>query len=225
VVERGRGAGTRLGNSVPEYWRAVCEGRSGVGPITRFDAKRLDSRIAAEVKSFDPLKVIEKKELKKLDLFIQYAIVAGVEAVEDAKIDFSQVDPTRAGALVGSGIGGILTILEWHRVLLEKGPNRVSPFFVPSLIVNMASGQLSIRYKLKGPNSAVVTACATGNHAIGDAFRIIQRGDADLMVAGGSEAIIDELPLGGVGQGEALSPRDGEPTPAARPVHGSPHRL
>jgi hypothetical protein len=209
--------GARASIVVPEYWRAICEGRSGVGPITRFDPKRLDARIAAEVKGFDPLKVIEKKELKKLDLFIQYAIAAGVEAVEDAKIDFSQVDPTRAGALVGSGIGGILSILEWHRVLLERGPSRVSPFFVPSLIVNMASGQLSIRYKLKGPNSAVVTACATGNHAIGDAFKIIQRGDADLMVAGGSEAIIDELPLGGFAQMKALSTRNDEPTRASRP--------
>jgi 3-oxoacyl-[acyl-carrier-protein] synthase II len=127
------------------------------------------------------------------------------------------VDPTRAGALVGSGIGGILSILEWHRVLLEKGPGRISPFFIPSLIVNMASGQLSIRYKLKGPNSSVVTACATGNHAIGDAFRIIQRGDADLMVAGGSEAIIDELPLGGFAQMKALSTRNDEPVRASRP--------
>ena len=217
VVVTGLGAVTPLGNSVPEYWRAVCDGRSGVGPITRFDPKRLDARIAAEVKGFDPLKVIEKKELKKLDLFIQYALVAGVEAIEDAKVDFSQVDPTRAGALVGSGIGGILSVLEWHKVLLEKGPGRISPFFIPSLIVNMASGQLSIRYKLKGPNSSVVTACATGNHAIGDAFRIIQRGDADLMVAGGSEAIIDELPLGGFAQMKALSTRNDDPARASRP--------
>ena len=217
VVVTGLGAVTPLGNSVPEYWRAICESRSGVGPITRFDPKRLDSRIAAEVKGFDPLKVIEKKELKKLDLFIQYAIAAGVEAVEDAKVDFAQVDPTRAGALVGSGIGGILTILDWHRVILEKGPKRVSPFFIPSLIVNMASGQLSIRYNLKGPNSSVVTACATGNHAIGDAFKIIQRGDADLMVAGGSEAIIDELPIAGFAQMKALSTRNDEPTRASRP--------
>jgi 3-oxoacyl-[acyl-carrier-protein] synthase II len=217
VVVTGLGAVTPVGNSVPEYWRAVCEGRSGVGPITRFDPKRLDSRIAGEVKGFDPLKVIEKKELKKLDLFIQYALAAGVEAVEDAKIDFSQFDPTRGGALIGSGIGGILSVLEWHRVILEKGPSRVSPFFVPSLIVNMAAGQISMRYKLKGPNSSVVTACATGNHAIGDAFKIIQRGDADLMVAGGSEAIIDELPLGGFAQMKALSTRNDEPERASRP--------
>jgi 3-oxoacyl-[acyl-carrier-protein] synthase II len=217
VVVTGLGAVTPLGNSVPEYWRGVCEGRSGVGPITRFDAKRLDARIAAEVKGFDPLRVIEKKELKKLDLFIQYALVAGVEAVEDAKIDFSGVDPTRAGALVGSGIGGILSILEWHRVLLEKGPGRISPFFVPSLIINMASGHLSMRYRLKGPNSAVVTACATGNHAIGDAFRIIQRGEADIMVAGGSEAIIDELTIGGFCSMKALSTRNDDPERASRP--------
>jgi 3-oxoacyl-[acyl-carrier-protein] synthase II len=217
VVVTGLGAVTPLGNSVPEYWRAVCEGRSGVGPITRFDPTRLDVRIAAEVKGFDPLRVIEKKDLKKLDLFIQYAIAAGVEAVEDAKIDFAHVEPTRAGALIGSGIGGILTILEWHRVLLEKGPGRISPFFIPSLIVNMAAGQLSMRYKLKGPNSSVVTACATGNHAIGDAFRIIQRGEADLMLAGGSEAIIDELPLGGFASMKALSTRNDEPERASRP--------
>ena len=217
VVVTGLGAVTPVGNSVPEYWRAVCEGRSGVGPITRFDAKRLDTRIAAEVKGFDPLRVIEKKEVKKLDLFLQYALSAGVEAVEDAKIDFAQVDSTRAGSLVGSGIGGILSVLEWHRVLLERGPSRISPFFIPSLIVNMASGQLSLRYKLKGPNSSVVTACATGNHAIGDAFRIIQRGDADLMLAGGSEALIGELPLAGFGQMKALSTRNDEPTRASRP--------
>ncbi len=225
VVVTGLGAVTPLGNSVPEYWRAICEGRSGVGPITRFDPKRLDARIAAEVKGFDPLKVIEKKELKKLDLFIQYALAAGVEAVEDAKVDFSQMDPARAGALVGSGIGGILSILEWHRVLLEKGPSRISPFFIPSLIVNMASGQLSIRYKLKGPNSSVVTACATGNHAIGDAFKIIQRGDADLMVAGGSEAIIDELPIGGFAQMKALSTRNDEPDAGLAALRRRPRRI
>ena len=217
VVVTGLGAVTPLGNSVPEFWRAISEGRSGVATITRFDPKRLDCRIAAEVKGFEPLKVIEKKELKKLDLFIQYAIVAGVEAVESAKIDFSQVDPTRAGALVGSGIGGILSVLEWHKVLLEKGPSRVSPFFVPSLIVNMASGQLSIRYKLKGPNSSVVTACATGNHAIGDATRIIQRGDADVMIAGGAEAIIIPLTIAGFCQMKAMSTRNEEPTKASRP--------
>src|SRR5262249_32979219 len=217
VVVTGLGVLTPVGNSVPEYWTAICAGRSGIGPITRFDAKRIDTRIAGEVRGFDPLRVIEKKELKKVDLFIQYALAAGVEAAEDAKIDWSKVDPTRAGCLVGSGIGGILAILDWHKVILEKGPGRVSPFFIPSLIANMASGQLSLRYKLKGPNSSVVTACATGNHSIGDAFRLIQRGDADLMLAGGSEAILAELPLAGFCSMKAMSTRNDEPTRASRP--------
>ena len=217
VVVTGLGVVTPLGNAASAFWTAVCEGRSGIGPITHFDPKRLDARIAGEVKGFDPLRVIEKKELKKLDLFIQYAISAGVDAVADAGLDFAQVDPVRAGALIGSGIGGIQAILEWHSVLLEKGPGRISPFFIPSLIVNMASGQLSMRYKLKGPNSAVVTACATGNHAIGDAFKIIQRGDADVMLAGGSEAIIAELPIAGFCSMKALSTRNDEPERASRP--------
>jgi 3-oxoacyl-[acyl-carrier-protein] synthase II len=217
VVVTGLGAVTPVGDSAEVFWAAVCEGRSGVGPITHFDAKDLEVRIAAEVKSFDPLRVIEKKDLKKLDLFIQYAIAAGVDAVENAKLDFTQVDSTRAGCLVGSGIGGIQSILHWHGVLREKGPGRISPFFIPSLIVNMASGQLSMRYKLKGPNSSVVTACATGNHAIGDAFRIIQRGDADVMLAGGSEAIIAELPIAGFCSMKALSARNDEPERASRP--------
>jgi 3-oxoacyl-[acyl-carrier-protein] synthase II len=152
-----------------------------------------------------------------MDRFIHYALAAGVEAVEDAKVDFAQVDATRAGCLVGSGIGGIESILDWHKVLLDRGPGRISPFFVPALIVNMASGQLSMRYKLKGPNSAVITACATGNHAIGDAFKVIQRGDADLMLAGGSEAIIIELCLAGFCSMKALSTRNDEPARASRP--------
>jgi len=217
VVVTGVGAVTPIGNSAREFWAAACEGRSGVGPITRFDAKNLTARIAGEVKGFDPLRLVEKKDVKKMDLFIQYAIAAGVDAVEDAKVDFAHVDPVRAGCLIGSGIGGIGTVLEWHKVMLEKGPGRVSPFFVPALIVNMASGQLSMRYKLKGPNSAVVTACATGNHAIGDAFKIIQRGDADLMLAGGSEAIILELCLAGFCSMKALSTRNDEPERASRP--------
>src|SRR5262249_31784844 len=217
VVVTGLGALTPVGNTAPEFWTAICEGRSGVGPITRFDAQRLDTRIAAEVKGFDPLRVVEKKDLKKLDLFIQYAIAAGVEAVEDAKLDFTQIDGTRAGCLIGSGIGGIESILDWHSVLQQKGPGRISPFFIPSLIVNMASGQLSMRYRLKGPNSAVITACATGNHAIGDAFKIIQRGDADLMLAGGSEAIIVELCVAGFCSMKALSTRNDDPTRASRP--------
>ncbi|HEV8309899.1 MAG TPA: beta-ketoacyl-ACP synthase II [Methylomirabilota bacterium] len=217
VVVTGVGAVTPVGNTAAEFWAAVCEGRSGIGPITRFDPTRLDARIAGEVKGFDPLRYVEKKEVKKMDRFIHYALAAGVDAVEDTKIDFSQVDPARAGCLIGSGIGGIESILQWHDVLKEKGPGRISPFFVPSLIVNMASGHLSMRYKLKGPNSAVITACATGNHAIGDAFKIIQRGDADVMLAGGSEAIITELCIGGFSTMKALSTRNDEPRRASRP--------
>jgi 3-oxoacyl-[acyl-carrier-protein] synthase II len=213
----GLGAVTPVGNSVPEYWAALCEGRSGIGPITHFDASRLDTRIAGEVKGFDPSRLFEKKDVKKMDRFIHLAVAAGVEAAEDAKVDFAQVDPARAGCLIGSGIGGIQTIIEWHKVLIERGPGRISPFFVPSLIANMASGQLSIRYRLKGPNSAVSTACATGNHAIGDAFKVIQRGDADLMLAGGSEAILIELCLAGFSNMKALSTRNDEPARASRP--------
>jgi 3-oxoacyl-[acyl-carrier-protein] synthase II len=217
VVVTGVGAVTPVGNTARDFWTAVCEGRSGIAPITHFDPKRLDARIAGEVKGFDPLRFVDKKDVKKMDRFIHFTLAAGAEAVEDAKIDFDAVDPTRAGCLVGSGIGGVYTILEWHRVLLEKGPGRISPFFIPAVIVNMASGQLSLRYKLKGPNSSVITACATGNHAIGDACRIIQRGEADLMLAGGSEAMINELCVAGFCSMKALSTRNDEPERASRP--------
>jgi len=217
VVVTGVGAVTPVGNTARDFWTAVCEGRSGIGPVTHFDPQRLDARIAGEVKGFDPLRFVDKKDVKKMDRFIHFTLAAGAEAVEDAKIDFDAVDPTRAGCLVGSGIGGVYTILEWHKVLLEKGPGRISPFFIPAVIVNMAAGQLSLRYKLKGPNSAVITACATGNHAIGDACRIIQRGEADLMLAGGSEAMINELCMAGFCSMKALSTRNDEPERASRP--------
>ncbi len=217
VVVTGVGAVTPVGNTARDFWTAVCEGRSGIGPVTHFDPQRLDARIAGEVKGFDPLRFVDKKDVKKMDRFIHFTLAAGAEAVEDAKIDFDAVDPTRAGCVVGSGIGGVYTILEWHKVLLEKGPGRISPFFIPAVIVNMASGQLSLRYKLKGPNSAVITACATGNHAIGDACRIIQRGEADLMLAGGSEAMINELCMAGFCSMKALSTRNDEPERASRP--------
>jgi 3-oxoacyl-[acyl-carrier-protein] synthase II len=220
VVVTGVGAVTPVGNTAREFWASVCEGRSGVGLITAFDPKRVDARIAGEIKDFDPLRFIDKKDVKKMDRCIHFAVAAGADAVEDAKIDWDQVDATRAGCLVGSGIGGIFSILEWHKVLLEKGPSRISPFFIPAVIINMASGQLSLRYKLKGPNSAVVTACATGNHAIGDAYRLIQRGEADLMLAGGAEAMINELCVAGFCSMKALSTRNDEPHRASRPFDG-----
>ncbi len=217
VVVTGLGALTPVGNSAEEYWGAITRGRSGIGPITRFDAKNLPTRIAGEVRNFDPLKWVDKKEARRLDPYLQYAIACAAMAVEDAALNLEKVEQTRFGVLVGSGIGGIITLLENHKVLLEKGPDRVSPFFIPMLIVNMASGLISMRYGAKGPNSAVVTACATGNHAIGDAFKIIQRGDADVMIAGGAEAIITELTFAGFCQMKAMSTRNDEPAKASRP--------
>jgi 3-oxoacyl-[acyl-carrier-protein] synthase II len=217
VVVTGLGALTPVGNSAEEYWAAITQGKSGIGPVTKFDAKNLPTRIAGEIKNFDPLKWVDKKEARRLDPYLKYAIACAAMAVEDAALNVEKVERTRFGVLVGSGIGGITTLLESHKDLLEKGPDRVSPFFIPMLIINMASGLISMRYGAKGPNSAVVTACATGNHAIGDAFRIIQRNDADVMIAGGAEAIITELTFAGFCQMKAMSTRNDEPTKASRP--------
>ena len=178
---------------------------------------RLPTRIAGEVKGFEPLKYIDKKDDRKLDPFLKFAIACAVMAVEDAGLVLRQIDKTRFGVLVGSGIGGITTLLDTHDVLNAKGPDRVSPFFIPMLIINMASGLISMRFGAKGPNSSVVTACATGNHAIGDAMKIIQRGDADVMIAGGAEAIIIPLTIAGFCQMKAMSTRNDEPTKASRP--------
>jgi 3-oxoacyl-[acyl-carrier-protein] synthase II len=217
VVITGLGALTPVGNSVDEYWTGILQGRSGIGPITRFDASGYSTRIAGELRNFDPLKWMEKKEARRLDPYLQYAVASAAMAVDDSGLDFDKEDRNRAGVLVGSGIGGITTLLETHKVLLEKGPDRVSPFFIPMMIVNMAPGLISMRYGLKGPNSSVITACATGNHAIGDAFKIIQREDADVMVAGGAEAIIMPLTIAGFCQMKAMSTRNAEPEKASRP--------
>ena len=225
VVVTGLGALTPVGNTAEELWSGLTRGRSGVGPITKFDATEKDpsgafryaTRIAGEVKHFDPLRYVDKKEARRLDPYLQYAIACAVMAVEDAGLDTGKVDRARFGVLIGSGIGGISTLLENHRTLLDKGPERVSPFFVPMLIINMASGLVSMRFGAKGPNSAVVTACATGNHAIGDAFRLIQRGDADVMIAGGAEAIIIPLTIAGFCSMKAMSTRNDAPEKASRP--------
>jgi 3-oxoacyl-[acyl-carrier-protein] synthase II len=217
VVITGLGAVTPLGNTAEEFWAGLVEGRSGIGPITRFDASALPTRIAGELKGFDALKFIDRKDDRKLDPFLKYALACAQMAVDDAGLKIDEVDATRFGTLVGSGIGGISTLLESHSTLLSKGPDRVSPFFIPMLIINMASGLISMRFGAKGPNSAVVTACATGNHAIGDATRIIQRGEADVMLAGGSEAIIIPLCIAGFCQMKAMSTRNDEPTRASRP--------
>jgi len=217
VVITGVGAVTPVGNTAEEFWAALLQGRSGIGPITRFDATGYATRIAGEVKGFDSLKYIDRKDDRKLDPFLKYAIACAQMAVDDAGIKPDQVDGTRFGVLVGSGIGGITTLLESHSVLLSKGPDRVSPFFIPMLIINMASGLISMRFGARGPNSSVVTACATGNHAIGDAMKIIQRGDADVMIAGGAEAIIIPLTIAGFCQMKAMSTRNDEPARASRP--------
>jgi 3-oxoacyl-[acyl-carrier-protein] synthase II len=217
VVVTGLGTLSPVGNTADEFWSALVQGRSGVGLITKFDTAGYPTRIAGEVKNFDPLNFVDKKEARRLDPYLQYAVASSVLAVQDAALDTGKVDGTRFGVLIGSGIGGISTLLESHRNLLEKGPDRVSPFFIPMLIANMASGLVSIRFGAKGPNSAVVTACATGNHAIGDSFKIIQRGDADLMIAGGSEAIIIPLTIAGFCSMKAMSTRNDEPTKAMRP--------
>ena len=217
VVITGVGAVTPVGNTAEEFWAALIQGKSGIGPITRFDATPLPTRIAGELKGFDPLRYMDKKDDRKFDPFLKYAIACAAMAVEDAGLNVERVDRTRFGVLVGSGIGGISTLLETHKILLEKGPDRVSPFFIPMLIVNMASGLISMRFGAKGPNSSVVTACATGNHAIGDAMKIIQRNDADVMIAGGSEAIILPLTFAGFCQMKAMSTRNDDPGRASRP--------
>jgi len=217
VVITGIGLISPLGVGTEENWKGMLSGKSGIGPITRFDATDYPVRIAGEVRGFDPLEFIEKRELRKMDLFSQYALAATELAIRDAELKIEGVDAERIGVLVGSGIGGILFI-EWqHSVLLEKGPRKISPFFIPGLIVNMAAGLISIRYGAKGPNSATCTACSTGAHAIGDSYEIILRGDADVMIAGGTEGAVAPLAVAGFASMRALSTRNEEPTKASRP--------
>ena len=206
-----------LGIGNEPNWRGLLEGRSGVGRITKFDPAAFACQIAGEVHGFEPEQWIEKKEVKKSDTFIHYAIVAAQMAVDDAGLDTAKYDHERLGVIIGSGIGGLPLIEEMHTKMLERGPSRVSPFFIPGLIINLAAGQISIRFNCKGPNSAPATACATGAHAIGDAFKIIQRDDADVMFAGGTEAVITPLAIGGFAAMRALSTRNDDPQHASRP--------
>jgi len=217
VVITGIGLVTPLGLGTQKNWEMLLAGRSGIGPITKFDASRFSTRIAGEVRNFDPVDFIDKKEVRKMDLFIQFALAAAQFAVEDSGINLALLEGDRCGVYVGSGIGGIGTIEETHKVLLEKGPSRVSPFFLVSVIINEASGQISIKYKSKGPNSAVVTACTTATHCLGDSFRLIARGDAEIMIAGGSEASVTPLGVAGFCSMKALSERNDEPEKASRP--------
>jgi 3-oxoacyl-[acyl-carrier-protein] synthase II len=217
VVVTGVGLVSPLAIGTAENWQALVEGRSGVGPITRFDATDYPCRIAGEVRGFDPADYVEKKEIKKSDTFIHYAVAAASFAVDDAGLEIGPGEAERVGVIIGSGIGGLPLIESTHTLVMERGPGRISPFFIPGLIVNMAAGQVSIRYGAKGPNSATCTACTTGLHAVGDAFRLIQRGDADAMIAGGTEAVITPLAVGGFAAMRALSTRNDEPERASRP--------
>jgi 3-oxoacyl-[acyl-carrier-protein] synthase II len=198
-------------------WSNLLAGVSRVGPISRFDTASFPVRIASEVQNFDPLKFIEKKEIKKMDPFIHYAVAASQEAMDDSGLRVTPENSTRFGVYIGSGIGGFGVIEREHEKFLKGGPGRISPFFIPAAIVNLASGQVSIRFGLKGPNSATCTACSTGAHAVGDSFKIIARGDADAMLCGGAEAAITPMGVGGFAAMRALSTRNDEPTRASRP--------
>jgi 3-oxoacyl-[acyl-carrier-protein] synthase II len=217
VVITGLGIVSPLGIGLEENWDAVSNGRSGIGPITRFDPKDLSAKIAGEVKKFNPEDYIEPKEIKKMDTFLHYSFAAGKMAVADSGLVINDENAERVGVLVGSGLGGLTTIEKYHSLMLEKGPKKISPFFIPMLIVNLAPGHISMYFGCKGPNSSIVTACATGNHSIGEAFKIIQRGDADAMIAGGVESTITPLAIGGFCAMKALSTRNDEPQRASRP--------
>ena len=217
VVVTGLGLITPLGMGVETTWENLINGKSGIGKITCFDTSAFPTQIAGEVKNFNPEDFIEVKDIKKMDRFIHLAVAAATIALEGSGLKITDDNAERVGVIVGSGIGGLGTIEHYHSVLLERGPRRITPFFIPMLVINLASGQISIRFGAKGPNSAVSTACATGNHSIGDAFKIIQRGEADAMIAGGAEAVITPLGIGGFNAMKALSTRNNEPEKASRP--------
>ena len=217
VVITGIGLVSPLGVGTQTNWDNLLQGKSGVSRISRFDVSDYTSKIAGQVSDFDPLDFLDKKEIRKMDLFIQFAFAAAEMAVKDSGVDSASLKGDRTGVYIGSGIGGIGFIEDTHRTLIEKGPGRVTPFFLVSSIINEASGQISIKYEAKGPNSATATACTTSTHAIGDSFRIIARGDADIMIAGGAEAPITPLGVAGFCAMRALSVRNDEPEKASRP--------
>ena len=217
VVVTGVGLLSSVGTGTVDCWSAVCQGKNGIGPITQFEASDFACRIAGEVKGFDPLLYIDKKDVKKMGRFIQFAMAASEFAVHSARLEISPQNAESVGVYIGSGIGGFEVIEREHKILLERGPNRISPFFIPSCIVNLASGYVSIRYGAKGPNSATATACTTSAHSIGDSYRLIQHGDADVMICGGSEACVTPMGIGGFAAMRALSTRNDEPERASRP--------
>jgi 3-oxoacyl-[acyl-carrier-protein] synthase II len=217
VVVTGIGLVSSLGIGTEANWAGIKAGQSGIGAITKFDTTHFATRIAGEVKNFDPLAYVEKKDVKKMDIFIQYAIAASQYAMDDSGLTITPELSRRVGVFIASGIGGFTTIEREHKALLEGGPRKISPFFIPSAIINLAAGQVSIRFGARGPNSATCTACSASAHAIGDAFEIIKRGAAEVMIAGGSEAAITPMGIGGFGALRALSTRNDEPEKASRP--------
>ena len=218
VVVTGMGVVTSLGTDLQTFWTNLVEGKSGVSRIESFDTSDYPTQIAAEIKTWTPEDYMDKKDARKMDRFVQFAVAAGRMALQDAGLRIGEnADPERTGVIVGSGIGGLASWEEQHKILLEKGPRRVSPFFIPMMIANMASGQISILFGAKGPNTTAVTACATGTHSIGDSFRLIQRGEADVMICGGAEAAIRPIGMAGFCAMRAMSTRNDEPEKASRP--------
>ncbi len=217
VVVTGIGLVSPLGIGVDKNWAAITAGKSGLGPITRFDASDLPTQIAGEVKDFNAEDYIDKKEIKKMDLFIQYGLAAAEMALNDSGLQITDENAERVGVLVGSGLGGLPTIEKYHELMLDRGYKKISPFFIPMLIINLAPGHISMRFGAKGPNLSSVSACATGTHSIGDAFQMIVRGDADAMFAGGTESTITPLGIGGFNVMKALSTRNDDPQGASRP--------
>jgi 3-oxoacyl-[acyl-carrier-protein] synthase II len=217
VVVTGLGAITPLGNSVNEFWNNALAGKSGIGPITHFDTAQFDSKIAGEIRNFDPSSMIDRKEARHMDLFVQYTIMAAKEALEQSGLDMEKSNRERFGAVIGTGIGGISMLENQHEILLNRGPNRCSPFLIPMMIPNIAAGHLAIKLGLEGPSGCTVTACASGNSALADATRWIQYGDADVMFAGGAESAVCPTAVAGFCAAKALSVRNGDPAHASRP--------
>jgi len=217
VVITGLGIVSPVGNSIADAWASILAGKSGITRISRFDPSRLSCQIAGEVREFDLSQYLERKEARHMDTFIHYGMAAGIQALRDSGIEVTPENAERIGVNIGSGIGGLQIIEQTQRELLAGGPRKISPFFIPSTIINMISGNLSIKYGLKGPNLAMVTACTTATHCIGESGRLIEYGDCDVMVAGGAESVVTELAMGGFAQARALSSRNDDPATASRP--------
>ena len=217
VVVTGLGAVTPLGIGAEKTWKALCAGKSGIGRISRFDTTNFQTKIAGEVKDFDPEDFLDKKQVRRMDSFVHYCMAATIMAMEDSKLEVANQDAERIGVLIGTGLGGLPTLEKNHTLLIEGGPKKISPFFIPMMIANMAPGQIAIHFGIKGPNTCVVTACAAGSHAIGDSYKLIQRGDADIVITGGTEATITPLNIGGFNAMKAISTNNDEPEKASRP--------